>query len=348
MRAALAVLLFAWPLAAAHAEVLCVNPGGTGGCFATIQAAIDAAFNDEIEVAAGTYPGHLDVHEFAVSGRTVIRGAGPGATIIQGSIDVNFHASLDLEGVTLDGGGVVVDNESFLELSDCEITNTMIGIQGDEPYDVRVTDCAIHDNSSNGIFVFGDPGDTPPRVTVTRSTISGNGFWGIIIDAGGVSLRVDDSTISGNGMAGIEAGGFEGRLKVRVRRSTIAGNGGGIVADASAPQTFVGVRLESSIVANSTAGPDLIGLDARLLSRGFNLIEAVDPGTPLRAKSSDILGVDPALGPLQNNGGPTETHALLPGSPALGVIPRTARCREPDQRGVPRAVPCDIGAFEAP
>jgi hypothetical protein len=174
-------------------------------------------------VAAGTYPGHLDVHEYAVSGRTVIRGAGPGATIIQGGIDVNFHASLELEGLGLRDHG-----------------------------------------------------------------------------------------------------------------------------DASAPETFVGVRLESSMVANSTAGPDLIAPDARPVSRGFNLIETLDPGTPLRTKDSDVVGLDPVLGPLQDNGGPTETDALLPGSPALGVIPRTARCREPDQRGAPRAVPCGIGAFEAP
>jgi hypothetical protein len=44
----------------------------------------------------------------------------------------------------------------------------------------------------------------------------------------------------------------------------------------------------------------------------------------------------------------TDTHALLPASLAIGVIDRPSLCREPDQRGVPWAVPCDVGASEAP
>jgi hypothetical protein len=67
---------------------------------------------------------------------------------------------------------------------------------------------------------------------------------------------------------------------------------------------------------------------------------------------TDLIGVDPMLGPLANNGGPTETQALLAGSPAIDAAdPRppadhATRCPTTDQRGVARNGRCDIGAFE--
>ena len=107
--------------------------------------------------------------------------------------------------------------------------------------------------------------------------------------------------------------------------------------------------IDGSILANSTGGPDVIGPVATVRSRGFNLIETLDPGTTLKGAGPNLLGVDPVLGPLQNNGGPTETHQLLGGSPAIDVVTKTARCRQPDQRGVARLpVPCDIGAYGTP
>ena len=68
--------------------------------------------------------------------------------------------------------------------------------------------------------------------------------------------------------------------------------------------------------------------------------------------SPDYSG-DPMLGPLVNNGGDTETHALLPGSPAIDAISAISCTLPTDQRWAPRPVaqtsadiPCDIGAFE--
>ena len=86
-------------------------------------------------------------------------------------------------------------------------------------------------------------------------------------------------------------------------------------------------------------------------SRGHNLIGA-GTGCPGDASLGDIT-VDPAtvvtnvLGPLQDNGGPTFTHALRLGSPAVDAGD-PEQCRRRDQRGVPRpqGVTCDIGAFE--
>jgi hypothetical protein len=105
--------------------------------------------------------------------------------------------------------------------------------------------------------------------------------------------------------------------------------------------------LEATIIADNTCPGSFADIDAPVISRGYNLIEDGN-GTRFTGRHDlDTAGVDPALGPLQDNGGPTPTQALLAGSPALDVVPRTSTCR-PDQRGVPRFVPCDIGAFEAP
>jgi hypothetical protein len=63
--------------------------------------------------------------------------------------------------------------------------------------------------------------------------------------------------------------------------------------------------------------------------------------------SSDMINTEPLLGPLQNNGGPTMTSALLSNSPAINTADNAA-CPPTDQRGVPRpqGPACDIGAYE--
>jgi hypothetical protein len=92
-------------------------------------------------------------------------------------------------------------------------------------------------------------------------------------------------------------------------------------------------------------------LNVGFRSAGFDLIGGGAECNFPFLKPTDIFlgGADPMLGPLQENGGPTPTHALLPGSPALGSITSRGRlCKNPDRRGVPRTPPCDIGAYEAP
>ena len=76
-----------------------------------------------------------------------------------------------------------------------------------------------------------------------------------------------------------------------------------------------GAEVTGSIIANNTAatGPDLVALEGMPVS--YSLIENL--GSMSIVGTGNIVGVDPMLGPLQDNGGPTWTHALLPGSPAI-------------------------------
>jgi len=229
---------------------------------------------------------------------------------------------------------------------------------------MTITDSTIRDNGNAGFPVGGVNAVRGP-LRLQRSTVSGNIGRGVNVGlrpsrilastisnnasfavGGGVqvsspgSLLISRSTISGNSAArggGIAAGG-----KVWLSNSTVVANG----ATEMGGGTFGSdVTLESSILADNTAplGPDRT---FSIIVKRSGLIE--NPGDcTITAGVTPITGVDPMLGPLQDNGGPTETHALLPGSPAIGMASGSA-CTGTDQRGVSRDRPCDLGAFELP
>jgi hypothetical protein len=119
---------------------------------------------------------------------------------------------------------------------------------------------------------------------------------------------------------------------------TIASNSSGIVNTAS-------VTATGTIIANSTQGPNCFG-NRFQEPFGFNL----DSGTSCRlSQATDLSNTDPMLAALADNGGPTQTQALEPGSPAIDHGGTSANgCPPTDQRGVtrPQGPACDIGAFE--
>jgi len=107
--------------------------------------------------------------------------------------------------------------------------------------------------------------------------------------------------------------------------------------------------LQNSILAGNTSftSPDCNGT---ISSTGYNLI-ANTAGCTFAPVVGDLTNIDPKLGPLQDNGGPTLTHALLPGSPAVnagnpGGCMGSAGLLTTDQRGFARFGRCDIGAYE--
>jgi predicted outer membrane repeat protein len=137
--------------------------------------------------------------------------------------------------------------------------------------------------------------------------------------------------------------GFDGR--VLLEHATVANNtsdneGGGIFAHR--------LTVKASIIADNSAPSGSDCKSGQVRSLGVNLIEDSTSCEVRTSGKSVVINADPMLGPLQNNGGATETHALLAGSPAIGVVTTTALCKAPDQRGQTRAVPCDLGSYEAP
>jgi pectin methylesterase-like acyl-CoA thioesterase len=321
----------------AASEILCVNPGGTGGCFASIQAAVDAAgFGDTIEIAAGTYN-----ETVLVTGPTKlsIRGAGATATVIDAgggdgiSAEYQSRARLSVSDLTVKNAvyGISTNQRNRITVQRCIIQNSVTGVGAG--IDSRLT---VEDTTVDGAYVALRSGFA--RTRIVRSTFTNAMTYGI--DTDGTTV-IDSSTVSGN-VVGVRSFGSR---RTQIRSSTIANNSN----PSACPAGLIGYNLvlTATIIADNTCPGTFADTNADITSRGYNLIEDGDSSQFGGRYDLDITGMDPALGPLQDNGGPTATHALLGGSPALDTVARASSCR-PDQRGVLRPVPCDIGSFEAP
>ncbi len=221
-----------------------------------------------------------------------------------------------------------------------------------------VTDSTIEDNSAGyfGGAVYNSYG----TLRLYRSTLDGNtatGSGGAVRGSGG-SMVFDDCTIANNS-AQYGGGIFLGYGALTITNSTIAGNnatnpgaGGGLfVPD--------GATLDNTIVAQNTDpnGENDVTGGTLSPSSAYNLVGSDETGSLVNGVNGNQVGVtNPGLGPLANNGGPTQTMALLPGSPAIdagsnavAVDPTTGLPLTTDQRGEPRIANgiVDIGAFEA-
>ena len=276
--------------------------------------------------------GDLDITD-----NLTIRGAGANKTTIDAAaLDRLFHvlprSTLTLSGVTItngsaDSGGGILN------------AGTLI-----------VTDSTVQGNASGGT---GGGIANEGTATITQSTLAGNSAVG---DGGGFhssgTASITNSTVSGNWTTGdgSSGGGISNQTgaSLALVNNTIAQNtamarGGGIDTGGTADIT-------NTIVADNTAplGPDIYGT---VISQGYNLIgEKADSTGWL---GSDLLDTDALLGPLDDNGGPTLTHALLPQSPAVDAgtdinapaIDQRGTRRPQDGDGDGTDTP-DIGAVE--
>ncbi len=196
---------------------------------------------------------------------------------------------------------------------------------------------------SGNMAVAGGGMHSQGTLTLNGSTISGNtttAEGGGIRNQGGTAT-LTNSTISGNA-AGADRGGGGivnfNEATLILESSTVsanmAGAGGGIFNEGS-------VILKNAIMANNIGGDCFGGI----ISDGHNLDS---DGTCGLGAAGDLPNTNSQLGPLADNGGPTQTHALLPGSPAIDA--GSGDCPPPatDQRGLarPQGAACDIGAFE--
>jgi hypothetical protein len=239
--------------------------------------------------------------------------------------------------------------------------------------------------SGGGISLNLSPGQSDIRF----STISGNSSsqYGGGIDVAFGNLRIEGCTISGN-VAGSQRGfGFGGGISaesfVDIVDSTISGNlsqlfGGGIYfepADMGEQLPVGDITLRLTTLSNNTAleGGNLYihstrgesSIDHSILANGvpedvggelqevpvtYSLIEAFAVAIDNPSNAHNLFGVDPLLGPLRNNGGPTKTHDLLPGSPAIDAgDPAIPDPPAADQRGLARIFgpAVDLGSVEA-
>ncbi len=237
------------------------------------------------------------------------------------------------------GGGISSFNGA-MTLTYCTVSDNtaIVGGGGIWNYNgpVTLTYCTVSDNTADfGGGIWNQRGP----LELTHSNVNGNfadSEGGGILNAINGAVTLTNSTVSGNS-SGAEGGGIWNGGPFALTNGTISGNVGGGIFNSSTGT----VTLANSIVANST------DMDCENMGTvtdvGYNIVE---DGTCISDPTS--FSGDPMLGPLQDNGGPTLTHALLEGSPAIDPIPIKDCVVDNDQRGVlrPQGDGCDIGSYE--
>ena len=280
----------------------------------------------------------VNISDITISGG---HGNGLGGGIYNGGILTVTNSTISDNTSVIDGGGIY--NGGTLTVTNSTISNnTTQNGSGGGIYNggiLTMINSTINNNTSQngggGIYNMG-------IITMINSTISSNacsdGFGGGIFDYDVGILTVTNSTISDN--------------------TSVIGYGGGIYNGIYAQTTYL--TLNNTIVAGNT-GNDIYGPVNP--TSAYNLIGNGGSGTTNLSSlnSTNLIGttshpINPDLGLLQNNGGPTETMALLPGSPAIGTgnvtlaVDQNGTLLTTDQRGAgyPRTINghVDIGAYE--
>ena len=287
--------------------------------------------------------GPLTVSNCVVSGNSQGIANNGYLTVVNSNVSDNAHSGISftvpqfvvltatIRSTTVSGnleGGIVANVDVFvgsglqLTITDCTVSGNSRfgGIHCEGAPNLAVINSTISGNSANAGFPAGDSGGgihVDNGLSIENSTISGNSAATI---GGGIYAHIAEivnSTISGNS-AGTSGGGiYEAHSSLHVTNSTITGNsapsGGGIYNT----QGIAADRLEiSNTILNAGAlGENIFNNGGTVTSDGYNL--SSDDGGGYLTGPGDQINTDPLLGPLQDNGGPTLTHALLPGSPAI-------------------------------
>ena len=301
--------------------------------------------------------------------------SGPGS-LRQALADANNGDTIDATGVsgaiTLTSGQLLVDKSVTINGAGAEslavdgnATSSVFQIGSGKT--VTISDLTIRNGEGNfGGGILNGGGAT---LTITDSTLSGNigGFGGGIFNTG--TLAIVNCTVSGN--AASEGAGIYNGATSTITNSTLSGNaapgaGGGCVnlgtlqiANSTLSDNSSGLgggvfnigtlQIGNTILNTGDSGANISNSGGTVTSLGYNL--SSDDGGGFLTGPGDQINTDPMLGPLQDNGGPTFTHALLPASPAIDTgDPNFTPPPFFDQRGpgFDRVVNgrIDIGSFE--
>jgi hypothetical protein len=301
------------------------------------------------------YGGSMTVSGCIFSGNSTVPGLGSGGGAIYMSGGGGTVSNSTFVGNLSEQGGGIINNSGTLMVSGSSFSQNHAGVGGGI-FNVfgtgTVTNSTFSDNFADTAPVAHSGGaianSANATLTIAGCTLSGNsaGTMDIFGVGGGISnvsssrLTLTDSTLYGNS-ANRGGGIWNEDDTLAVTNCTLSGNSASV--DGGGIWNSGGLNSRNTIIAGNKASnaPDLVG---NLGSQGYNLIGTTLGGSGF--DSTDLLNVDPLLGPLQDNGGPTQTMALLAGSPALNAGD-PAELGVPDQRGVVRSGGVNIGAYQA-
>jgi hypothetical protein len=285
-----------------------------------------------------------------VSGNNAVRVFEVGTSTISGA-KLTLNNLTVANGRATNGGGILNNSSNTLVVNNSTISGNIafvtVGLTGigggiHNNGALTVSNSTISDNNASnaGGIWNDDPSNTLTVSTVSNSTVSGNkaNFGGGIYDSG--TLTVSNSTISNNtGFLG--TGGINGDTRFTTLKNTIVANNLG--SDSHRPEDCSEIMTDGGYNLSSDK------------TCGFSAANNSQSGT-FDPSTGEGVRLDPKLGLLAANGGPTKTHALLEGSPAIDK--GNSFGATTDQRGLPRpsnfvGIPdasggngSDIGAFE--
>jgi CSLREA domain-containing protein len=295
-------------------------------------------------VLSNTGPGSgAETNDLEITNSVTLRGAGPAQTVIDANgtafgfrvFEILAPAAVTITDMTITNAGLTTTDAGAAEIAaGSSLTMSRVSISSHSAVGQNgaafsnngtlvVSDSLIADNETTaGGAALRNPGDA----TFTNVTFSANragASGGAILSSLGSSvLRMNNVTLTANvadadGDGGGEAGAFTAGNVFEIRNTIVAGNSdlGGESPECTGTVTSLG----HNVVGNAAGCSGFAG-----------------PG--------DVTGADPTLAALADNGGPTPTHALVAGSPAIDA--GGPDCANSDQRGFPRAGTCDAGAYE--
>jgi CSLREA domain-containing protein len=284
-----------------------------------------------------------DVRVFDVDNNPLLNVTLDSLTITKGqATGINLNDPNGDGGAILNWAYLTITNSTFLNNSS---TGSGGAINNNRP--LIITNSTFSGNSSTGSGGGGGAIMNNSNLTITNSTFSGN--TGYVSNSNGGALYntspntiITNSTFSGN--SATAGGAILTTANLTISNSTISGNIATYANFTSGLDIEGGTTdLSNTIIANSLFGVDCTN-NATIGSNTHNLIED--------GSCSPALSGDPSLGALDDNGGPTQTFALLTGSPAIDAGDNATCAASPvnnlDQRGTarPNGAHCDIGAYE--
>src|SRR5438093_5127182 len=283
----------------AHATVIIVTNTNDSGPGSLRQALAIANDGDTIDATGISGVITLTTGALLVNKSVTINGAGADVLAVDANMSSRvFQIPVSGETITISGftirnghagnagGGIDNENNATLTITNCTISGNVAGLGGG--------------TFNNGVL------------TITSTTISGNfsSNGGAVYNSGGGTLTITNSTVSGNSAS--SGGGIFNIAAFAITNSTLSGNSAQLGGGISSTET---VEIGNTILNAGKSGANIVNSGGTVTSHGYNL--SSDDGGGVLTGPGDQINTDPLLGPLQNNGGPTFTHALLPDSPAI-------------------------------
>ena len=244
--------------------------------------------------------------------------------------------------------GAGVFNEAPLTINRSDVHGniaTTLGGGLHNSHNITLQTSNVYENEAgSGGGISSESGDVVVEQTAVYNNSATGPGGGIVhnVIIGVNSLNIINSTLSGNSTTGAGGGLYNAGVANTNLTNVTLQNNQAIVSSGQSVFVAAGtgtVTAKNSIIATNQAGANCSGTIA---SNGYNIVDDSSCGL---SGTADFLNTNPLLGPLQNNGGDTLTHALLAGSPAINS---GNGCPAVDQRGVARPFgpACDRGAYE--